>query len=46
MKKSLCAKQDLPAIIEQEDIDVLVVLGAGDVEDYMEQFRTILEKPF
>jgi hypothetical protein len=24
-------------------MDVLVVLGAGDVEDYMEEFRNILE---
>jgi UDP-N-acetylmuramate--alanine ligase len=44
MKKSLCMKQDLPAIVAEEDLDVLVVLGAGDVEDYMEQFRKILEE--
>ena len=37
-------KQDLPAIVAEEDLDVLVVLGAGDVEDYMEQFRKILEE--
>ena len=44
MKKALCMKQDLPAIVAEEDLDVLVVLGAGDVEDYMEQFRKILEE--
>jgi UDP-N-acetylmuramate--alanine ligase len=44
MKKTLCQKQELPTIVAQEDMDVLVVLGAGDVEDYMEQFRVILEQ--
>ena len=44
MKKALCMKQDLPTIVAEEDLDVLVVLGAGDVEDYMEQFRKILEE--
>jgi UDP-N-acetylmuramate--alanine ligase len=44
MKKALCMKEDLPAIVAEEDLDVLVVLGAGDVEDFMEQFRKILEE--
>ena len=30
-------------IVKAEAMDVLVVLGAGDVEDYMEEFRNILE---
>jgi UDP-N-acetylmuramate-alanine ligase len=43
MKKNLCQKQDLPEIVKAEAMDVLVVLGAGDVEDYMKEFQTILE---
>ena len=43
MQKKLIRKQDLPELAQQEDFDVLMVLGAGDVVDYMPQLKAILE---
>lgn len=40
--KQLVCKADLPTLIERMDTDVLVVLGAGDVEDYMSRFAEII----
>lgn len=40
--KRLVSKTSLPEIVEQNDYDVLVVLGAGDVEDYMGRFAEII----
>lgn len=45
VEKHLVKKADLPSFVEQADIDVLVVLGAGDVEDYMGKFAEILGAP-
>ena len=44
MKKMLCKKEELPEVVERGDFDVLVVLGAGDVESYMPRFTEILNK--
>ena len=44
MKKMLCKKEELPEVVERGDYDVLVVLGAGDVESYMKCFTEILNK--
>lgn len=43
MEKSLVQKADLPEVVAKKDFDVLIVLGAGDVVDYMPQFQKILE---
>ncbi len=43
MKKRLCRKSDLPALVAGEDFDVLAVLGAGDVNDYMDELKGIIE---
>lgn len=43
MSKRLCHKEDLPRLVEAEDFDVLVVLGAGDVDNYMDKLKEILE---
>jgi len=37
-------KADLPKLVEEKDFDVLVVLGAGDVEDYMGCFAELIKK--
>lgn len=44
MAKTLCHKEDLPALVENGDFDVLIVLGAGDVESYMPRFTDILTR--
>ncbi|MBP3228761.1 MAG: UDP-N-acetylmuramate--L-alanine ligase [Bacteroidaceae bacterium] len=43
VKKSLVRKADLPALVADGDFDVLVVLGAGDVEDYMQTFAEAIK---
>lgn len=34
IKCQMCHKEDLPALVENSTFDVLVTLGAGDIEDY------------
>lgn len=34
MQRSLAHKEDLPEIVRQRDFDVLVILGAGDADNY------------
>lgn len=44
MEKMLVNKTELPRIVAEKDFDVLIVLGAGDVESYMDEFAAILKK--
>lgn len=44
MKKHLCRKEDLPGLVEAEDFDVLFVLGAGDVDNYVPQLAEVLRR--
>ncbi len=43
-KKSLCSKTELIWIIENEDIEVLVTMGAGDIDKLVDPIREILVK--
>lgn len=42
MKRRLVHKEELPAIVQNERFDVLIVLGAGDVDDYVPELTQIL----
>ena len=42
IKKQKCSKEQLLDIVRQKDYDVLVTLGAGDIEDYATQITDIL----
>lgn len=42
MKRRLVQKEELPAIVRNERFDVLIVLGAGDVDDYVPELTQIL----
>ncbi|MDY6298352.1 MAG: cyanophycin synthetase [Alloprevotella sp.] len=42
MKRRLVQKEELPAIVQNERFDVLIVLGAGDVDDYVSELTQIL----
>lgn len=42
MKRRLVQKEELPAIVHNERFDVLIVLGAGDVDDYVPELTQIL----
>ena len=46
MKRRLCQKADVPAIVADGDWDVLVVLGAGDLDNYCDQITDILKKKY
>ncbi len=44
VQRQLCRKEDLPALVEESRFDVLVTLGAGDIEDYAPRIKEIVEK--
>lgn len=44
MQKRMAHKEDLPRIAQEEDFDVLLLLGAGDADDYCPQITEILTK--
>lgn len=43
MQRRIVEKKDLPEVLRSEDFDVLVVLGAGDVDNMVPQFKEIFE---
>lgn len=42
MEKHLCRKEEVPALVEQGQFDVLALLGAGDLDNYVPQLTEIL----
>lgn len=46
MQRHLCRKEDVPAIVEQGDFDVVVVLGAGDLDNACGQLADILRRKY
>lgn len=44
MEKTLCPKEQVAAMLENKDIEVLITLGAGDIEDYAAQISETLLK--
>lgn len=44
IEKSLCHKEDVLKLTEGRDFDVLIVLGAGDLDNYVPQIAEILKK--
>ena len=44
MKKEMCHKEEIPDIVRRKDFDVLVTLGAGDIEDYAKEITQILNE--
>ncbi|MBP5380311.1 MAG: UDP-N-acetylmuramate--L-alanine ligase [Bacteroidaceae bacterium] len=42
IKKEMCHKEDITDIVRRGGFDVLVTLGAGDIEDYAEEITKIL----
>lgn len=44
IEKTLCRKEDVPSLLAQKDIEVLITLGAGDIENYVPQICEILNK--
>ncbi|MDR0575833.1 MAG: UDP-N-acetylmuramate--L-alanine ligase [Tannerella sp.] len=44
--KTLCKKEELMKILEKEDIDVLVTLGAGDIDRFVEPVWKMLNEKY
>lgn len=44
IEKTLCRKEEVPSLVAQKDIEVLITLGAGDIENYVSQICEILNK--
>ena len=43
VKKQMCHKDEIPDVVRQGGFDVLVTLGAGDIENYASQITEILQ---
>ena len=41
-KKETCSKKELLKILEGEDLDVLLTLGAGDIGDLVQPIKYML----
>lgn len=44
LEKTLCTKEELLALLAKGHYDVLMTLGAGDIDTFIPQIKTILEK--
>ena len=44
IEKTLCQKEDITEILKQKSIEVLITLGAGDIENYVQPICEILNK--
>jgi UDP-N-acetylmuramate--alanine ligase len=44
MEKTLCKKEEILDILKNKDIEVLITLGAGDIENYVPQICQILNE--
>ena len=43
VRKQMCHKDEIPDVVRQGGFDVLVTLGAGDIENYASQITEILQ---
>ncbi|EHG22751.1 UDP-N-acetylmuramate-L-alanine ligase [Alloprevotella rava F0323] len=46
MEKQMVCKEELPNYVREHDFDVLVVLGAGNVDNYVPELTEILKKKY
>lgn len=44
IQKTLCAKDEVPGLIAQNNYDVVIVLGAGDLNDSVPTLKKLLEE--
>ena len=42
VEKSMIHKEDVPALVKSRDFDVLIILGAGDLDNYVPQITKII----
>lgn len=44
--KVLCSKQELMSVLEKEETDVLVTVGAGDIDTFVKPIKELLTKKY
>ena len=44
IEKTLCSKEEILDLLKQKEIEVLIALGAGDIENYVQPICEILNK--
>ena len=44
IEKSMCKKEDILNILKDKNIEVLITLGAGDIDNYVPAIKELLEK--
>lgn len=44
--KTLCRKENLMQLLEKEDADILLTLGAGDIDNFVEPIRKMLNNKY
>lgn len=42
MEKSMCSKENILDVLKEKKIEVLITLGAGDIEDYAADIQKLL----
>ncbi len=45
IEKTLCKKEEILDVLKNKEIEVLITLGAGDIEDYADQICNLLNQP-
>jgi UDP-N-acetylmuramate--alanine ligase len=43
IEKSMVHKEEVPELVKNRDFDVLIILGAGDLDNYMEELAEIIK---
>ena len=43
IEKSMCKKEDILNILKDKNIEVLITLGAGDIDNYVPEIKELLE---
>ena len=44
IEKSMCKKEEILNILKDKNIEVLITLGAGDIDNYVPEIKELLEK--
>ena len=43
-EKTLCKKTELMNVLKKKDFEILLTMGAGDIDRYVSQVKQLLEK--
>ncbi|MBO5795354.1 MAG: UDP-N-acetylmuramate--L-alanine ligase [Bacteroides sp.] len=44
VEKTLCRKEDVAALLQRNETEIVIILGAGDLDNYMPLFERILKE--